>query len=91
MLGLSVDTLVVRCCQLVGAPNVVALNDASRRDWLSGRADMPFRDPPRYAAWQHRDARNGFEVVSYARMARATTWRATPPRSRAMKRGPCIT
>lgn len=24
---------------------------------------MPFRDPPRYAAWTHRDARNGFEVV----------------------------
>ncbi len=24
---------------------------------------MPFHDPPRYAAWQHRDARDGFEVV----------------------------
>ena len=24
---------------------------------------MPFRDPPRSAAWQHRDARSGFEVV----------------------------
>ncbi len=24
---------------------------------------MAFRDPPRYAAWQHRDARTGFEVV----------------------------
>ncbi len=23
----------------------------------------PFSDPPRIAAWQHRDARNGFEVV----------------------------
>jgi len=62
MLGLSVDTLVVRCCQLVGAPNAVALDDASRRDWLRGRADMPFRDPPRYAAWQHRDAVEGDEA-----------------------------
>ena len=24
---------------------------------------MPFRAPPRYAAWQHRDARDGFEVA----------------------------
>jgi hypothetical protein len=24
---------------------------------------MSFRDPPAYAAWQHRDARDGFEVV----------------------------
>jgi hypothetical protein len=24
---------------------------------------MSFRDPPKYAAWQHRDARDGFEVV----------------------------
>jgi len=24
---------------------------------------MPFRDLPHFAAWQHRDARNGFEVV----------------------------
>jgi hypothetical protein len=24
---------------------------------------MPYRDPPRYAAWQHRDTRSGFEVV----------------------------
>jgi predicted enzyme related to lactoylglutathione lyase len=24
---------------------------------------MPFLDPPSYAAWQHRNARNGFEVV----------------------------
>jgi len=24
---------------------------------------MPFVDPPSYAAWQHRDARDGFEVV----------------------------
>jgi hypothetical protein len=24
---------------------------------------VPFLDPPRYAAWQHREARNGFEVV----------------------------
>ena len=24
---------------------------------------MSFRDPPRSAAWQHREARSGFEVV----------------------------
>ncbi|MEA2155513.1 MAG: uncharacterized protein QOE11_1653 [Solirubrobacteraceae bacterium] len=24
---------------------------------------MPFRDPPAYAAWKHRDVREGFEVV----------------------------
>jgi uncharacterized protein len=24
---------------------------------------LPFIDPPQYAAWQHREARNGFEVV----------------------------
>ena len=24
---------------------------------------MPFLDPPGYAAWQHVEARNGFEVV----------------------------
>ena len=29
----------------------------------SVRTDMRFGGPPQYAAWQHRDARNGFEVV----------------------------
>jgi uncharacterized protein len=31
--------------------------------WIGFVVRMPFQDPPGYAAWQHRHARSGFEVV----------------------------
>jgi hypothetical protein len=30
---------------------------------------MPFEDPPRCAAWRHRDARDGFECALAVRAA----------------------